>query len=162
MIQVINRGGESTVAPVVTSTGLPMRRAMRALLFGATGSLPHQFARYLVAGGLAFVVDFGSLYLLTEFVGLYYLISAAVAFLLGLATNYSLSRLWVFNRRTIENAALEFLVFAVIGVVGLGSNEVIIWFVREKIHFHYLVGKMASSGIVLFWNFGARKFLLFR
>ena len=136
--------------------------SLRTRLFGATGSLPHQFARYIVVGGLASVVDFGSLYLLTQFVGLYYLISAALAFLLGLVTNYCLSRLWVFDRRTMENAALEFLVFAVIGVVGLGSNEVIIWFVREKMHFHYMVGKMVSSGIVLFWNFGARKFLLFR
>ena len=135
---------------------------MRTLLFGATGSLLHQFTRYLVAGGLAFVVDFGSLYLLTEFAGLHYLISAAVAFLFGLVTNYCLSRLWVFDRRTMENVAVEFVIFAVIGIVGLGLNEVIIWFVREKIHFHYMIGKMISAGIVLIWNFGARKFVLFR
>jgi putative flippase GtrA len=113
-------------------------------------------------GGLAFVIDFGSLYLLTEFAGLHYLISAAVAFLFGLLTNYCLSRLWVFDRRTMESVTAEFLVFAVIGIVGLGLNEAIIWFVAEKIHFHYMVAKAISAGIVLLWNFGARKSLLFR
>jgi putative flippase GtrA len=146
----------------VASTSRPCQRAWGVLFFGATGSLPHQFARYLVAGGLAFVVDASSLYLLTQFVGLYYLTSAAIGFLFGLVTVYYLNRFWVFDRRTLENAALEFLAFSVIGVVGLGSNEVIIWFVSDKIHSNYMVGKAISAGVVLLWNFGARKLLLFR
>lgn len=155
------RAGESTVARPVGPAGLPTRRTVRALLFGSTGSLLNQFARYLVVGGVAFAVDFGSLYLFVEFVGLHYLIAAAVAFLFGLVTNYCLSRLWVFDRRTLQSATAEFLIFAVIGVIGLGLNEVIIWFVREHIHFHYMVAKAISAGIVLIWNFGARKAVLF-
>ena len=108
------------------------------------------------------MVDFGLLYLLAGFAGLHYLISAAIAFLFGLLTNYCLSRLWVFDRRTIENVAVEFVIFAVIGIVGLGLNELIIWFVRERIHFHYLIAKALSAGIILIWNFGARKSVLFR
>ena len=152
------RSGNSAWGPGIGSTRQPV---LVTLLFGETGNFLNQFARYLVVGGLAFIVDFGSLYLLTEFAGLHYLASAAVAFLLGLITNYLLSRVWVFDRRTMENTALEFLVFAVIGIVGLGLNEAIIWFVREKIHFHYMVAKVISSAIVLMWNFGARRSLLF-
>jgi putative flippase GtrA len=140
----------------------PARSGIRAVMFESTNSLVSQFLRYLIVGGLAFVVDFISLYLLTEFGGLHYLISAAVAFLLGLIANYSLSRAWVFDRRTLENPAAEFLVFAVIGLVGLGMNEGMIWFVREKVHFHYMVAKAISAGIVLIWNFSARKYVLFR
>jgi putative flippase GtrA len=113
-------------------------------------------------GGFAFLIDFGSLYSLTEFAGYHYLTSAAIAFLLGLLTNYSLCRLWVFDRRTMESASLEFLIFGVIGIVGLGLNELIMWFAGEVIHLHYLVGKVISAGIVLIWNFGARKLILFR
>ena len=120
--------------PVISPTHLPaLRNNLRILLFGATGSLLHQFARYLVVGGLAFVIDFGALYLLTEFAGLYYLVSAAVAFLFGLVTNYCLSRVWVFNRRTMKNGVMEFVVFTVIGIVALEPKEVIIGFIREKI-----------------------------
>ncbi len=157
-----SRAGESTNVPTVRLASPPARRAVQALLFGATGSLLQQFSRYLVVGGLAFVVDFGLLYALTEFAGLHYLISAAIAFLFGLLANYCLSRLWVFNRRTLNSVAMEMVIFTGIGIVGLGLNEVIIWFAREKIHFHYLIAKAISAGIVLIWNFGARKSALFR
>ena len=42
-----------------------------------------QFLRYALVGGVAFVVDFVSLHLLTENLGLHYLQSAALAFVLG-------------------------------------------------------------------------------
>jgi putative flippase GtrA len=49
-------------------------------------------------------VDFGSLYVLTEYAGVYYLVSAAAAFLLGLSTNYALSVAWVFGTRAVSSA----------------------------------------------------------
>jgi putative flippase GtrA len=139
----------------------PAHGALHALLFDSTASLPLQFARYLAVGGAAFAADFGTLYVLTEFARIHYLVSAAIGFLLGLVLNYLLSRVWVFNRRSLDSATAEFAVFALIGIVGLGMNEAIIWFVRERIHFHYLVAKAISAAIVLVWNFGARKALLF-
>jgi putative flippase GtrA len=117
--------------------------------------------RYVVVGGIAFAVDFGTLYALTEFARSHYLVSAAVGFLLGLILNYWLSRAWVFARRTVEKASVEFAVFAIIGVVGLGLNEAILWFGSEVLQQHYLVAKLASAGLVLAWNFGARRALLF-
>ncbi len=62
-----------------------------------------QFLSYSLVGGLAFVVDYGSLWLLTEKCHLYYLISAAIAFLLGLTVNYLLSTTWVFTERKYNN-----------------------------------------------------------
>jgi len=154
--------GDGSAEQTLIPAGLPARPAWRVLLFGATGSVLQQFARYVVVGGVAFVVDFGLLYVLTEFAGIHYLSSAAIAFLCGLFTNYLLSRVWVFDRRTIDNVAMEFAIFAAIGIVGLGLNEGIMWFVAERVHFHYLIAKVISAGIVLMWNFGARKAVLFR
>jgi len=159
---VIRRTLVSTAAMAFGERGLSKWRQVYSRLFESTGILFHQFSRYVVVGGLAFLIDVGSLYSLTEFGGFHYLISAAVAFLLGLLTNYCLCRLWVFDRRTMESATLEFVIFAAIGIVGLGLNEVIMWFTAEVIHLHYLIGKVISAGIVLIWNFGARKLILFR
>jgi putative flippase GtrA len=118
--------------------------------------------RYTFVGGIAFVADFGSLFILTDIFNIYYLISAALAFLIGSVINYSLSISWVFSKRTLRSRQWEFGIFIIIGVVGLGINEFIIWFFTEHLHFHYLVSKIFSAGIVLMWNFSARKFLLFR
>lgn len=120
-----------------------------------------QLFRYTFVGGFAFVVDFGSLYSLTEFAGFHYLVSAAVAFMLGLFVNYLLSVRWVFNSRTMSNRWLEFALFGLVGIVGLGLNELIIWFFTEQVGFHYMGSKVVSAIIVYLWNFFARKRLLF-
>ena len=137
---------------------MSLARAFR----GSTDSTLIQLFRYLFVGGSAFVVDFGSLWLLAARVGLHYLVAAAVAFMLGLVTNYALSIHWVFSSRTLGNRWLEFAVFGLIGLVGLALNELIIWQCTESLGFHYLVSKVVATVTVLFWNFFARKYALFR
>jgi putative flippase GtrA len=136
---------------------------MLALLFKRrTDKTSIQFLRYIFVGGVAFLVDFGSLYLLTDFLGVYYLISAAIAFILGLITNYLLSISWVFNKHKFDSKSFEFGVFAVIGIIGLILNEVFIWFFTAELNFYYLISKILAAIIILFWNFFARKLTLFR
>lgn len=134
----------------------------KKLLKDQTDRTMIQLFRYFFVGGAAFLVDFTTLFILTEFFTVYYLISAAIAFVLGLLANYVLSVNWVFNRRTVENRTFEFGIFVVIGIVGLGLNEVIIWFFTDNLQMYYLYSKMISAVIILFWNFFARKFTLFR
>ena len=151
---------EFTIAHLSGSESRVAQSTLENLWLGQTGRLPAQLARYLRVSSLAFAIDAGSLYLLTEFARFPYLVSAAVAFLLGLATIYLLSRVRVSSPRTTEDSVREFVFFGVIGAVGLGLNEAVIGSVRERIHVHYLVAKTIAAGLVLAWDFGARRSLL--
>ena len=51
--------------------------------------------------------------------------------------------------------------FAIIGVIGLGLNELIMYCAVELIGLHYMVAKLISTALVFFWNFFARKMTLF-
>lgn len=141
--------------------GSKLSKLIDILFIARTDSTLIQLFRYTFVGGFAFVIDFGSLFVLTEFFHIYYLISAAIAFLLGLTTNYILSILWVFDKHKVQSRWMEFLIFGAIGLIGLGLNEVIIWFFTEKIRLHYLISKIISTIVVYCWNFFARKFTLF-
>lgn len=121
-----------------------------------------QFLRYILVGWIVFIIDFSSLFILTEVFGIYYLISAALAFTLGLIANYFLSISWVFNTRILTKRHFELGIFAVIGIIGLFFNEVLIWFLTEDQEINYLISKIFASVLILFWNFYARKFILFR
>ena len=121
-----------------------------------------QFLRYLVVGGIAFAVDFACLFLMTDFLGIHYLTSTTAAFVAGLAVNYVLSILWVFDTRRVASRAVEFGLFAAVGILGVGLNDLVMWVLTDLVAFHYLVSKLASTGVVLLWNFGVRKALLFR
>ncbi|UTB31515.1 MAG: GtrA family protein [Methanobacterium sp. ERen5] len=128
----------------------------------STNKISIQFFRYIFVGGTAFLVDFGSLYLLTEYFGIFYLMSAAIAFTLGLIANYLLSVRWVFNKHTLDNRLHEVGIFTLVGIVGLGLNEVIIWFFTSNMHLFYIYSKIISAALVLFWNFFARRYTIFR
>ena len=132
------------------------------LLKNKTNNLFIQLFRYTIVGGIAFVFDFGTLTVLTEIFNIYYLLSAAIAFLLGLSVNYLLSIIWVFEKHTVKAKSVEFAVFALIGVVGLALNEFFIWFFTEIVDFHYLISKILSTVFVYLWNFFVRKYTLFR
>ncbi|WAC06558.1 MAG: GtrA family protein [Thermodesulfobacteriota bacterium] len=120
-----------------------------------------QLVRYTLVGGLAFVFDFGSLFILTEYLNIHYLVSAAFAFLLGLTINYTLSIIWVFEKRTLSNQRIEFFIFSLIGMVGLGLNEFIMWLFTDILNCFYLLSKIVSTVFVFLWNFFVRKFVLF-
>lgn len=119
-----------------------------------------ELLRYSLVGGGAFAVDFGLLWGLTHG-GLHYMLSAAAAFTAGLMVNYTLSVLWVFRRRAPCGRAVEFAVFAAVGIAGLGLNEAIMWLVAGLLGRHYLLSKIVSAAVVFVWNFAARKYLLF-
>ncbi|MGZ7208888.1 MAG: GtrA family protein [Methanobacterium sp.] len=132
------------------------------LIKNQTDSTHIQFFRYIFVGGAAFIVDFCSLYILTSTFSVYYLYSAAIAFTLGLIANYLLSISWVFNKRTLDNIWSEFIIFTSIGIIGLVLNELIIWFFTDYVGLFYLLSKIIAAALILFWNFFARKFTLFR
>lgn len=132
------------------------------LFYGSTDKLLVQFVRYFFVGGFAFVVDFGLLYILTEYAGLHYLLSATLSFIAGLLVNYIISCLWVFNGSKFKNRLVEFLFFAAIGVVGLALNDTLIWLFTDSIGTHYMFSKIVAAAMVYLWNFFARKYLVFR
>ena len=138
-----------------------MNRWVNKLFVEPTENILLQLFRYGFVGGAAFVVDYATLFVLTNNVGVQYLWSAAIAFVLGLVANYLLSISWVFRNRGSLSRWQEFLFFAVIGVVGLGFNELIMYACTDLMHIHYMVSKLISTAIVFFWNFFARKYLLF-
>jgi len=120
-----------------------------------------QIIRYFISGGIAATVDFGLLYLLTEFFGLYYLWSAVISFSVGLLITYLFSITWIFNQRRISNRWIELLIFSVIGVVGLLLTYLFMQYFTEVIKLHYMLSKVLTTIIVFFWNFLTKRFVLF-
>ncbi len=120
-----------------------------------------QLIRYVFVGAAAFVADAGALWLVSDLLHIHYLIAAAVAFIFGLFVNYVLSKLFVFKQQK-ESKVKEFIAYGIIGVIGLGLTEVLMFLFTEAAGIHYMLSKVISAVIVLMWNFAARKFILYR
>jgi putative flippase GtrA len=95
--------------------------------------------------------------------GLHYLVGACFGFVAGLVCNFLLSRALVFRAQEARvGRVLEFAGYALIGLVGLGLTEALLYFFTEIVLLHYMLSKVIASAIVLFWNFFARKILLYQ
>lgn len=120
-----------------------------------------QFIKYVVAGGIATVHDFVVLYILTEFFQVYYLVSATLAFTVGITINYILSIKWVFDKRKFTNIYHEIMTFVLISFIGLLLNNFILWMLTENFLIFYLYSKAIATVIVLLWNYMAKKTIIF-
>lgn len=118
----------------------------------------YQILKFGFVGVLATVVDFGVLTLLTEVFDIYYLVSAAIAFVVATIFNYLASMRYVFKSRFSKNEKRkELLIFIVLSLVGLGLNQVLMWFFVEKAEIYYILSKVLATILVMGWNFISRK-----
>ena len=132
-----------------------------AIFQGRSDRLSGQFARYTVAGGIAFVADFSTLIFLTEQVGINYLLSSVCGFSLGVLINYQISIHWVFKQRSFNSRLSEFIVFTIIGITGLGLHTLSMWLLTEAVGLFYVTSKVISTALVFLYNFSARRYLVF-
>lgn len=117
--------------------------------------------KYLVAGSLAFACDIAVLYVCTEFLGLHYLISNIFGYGAGLCVSWFLNVKWVFSYRRYQNTVLEFAIFNLIIITGLGLSEALMYLLVDELAVYYLYAKVIASGAVFLFNYTAKKFILF-
>lgn len=93
--------------------------------------------------------------------GVDYRAAAAVGFLGGLLVAYFLSVRFVFRTRAVADPRAEFMIFAVIGLLGLMITELLMWLLVSSFGLPAVQAKLPTAGFVFLFNFGARKALLF-
>jgi putative flippase GtrA len=101
------------------------------------------------------------LYILTEYVHLYYLVSATISFLVGIAITYICSKMYIFTKTSIKNKTAEFIIFLIIGIIGLILNNVFLYVFTEYFGLYYMFSKCFVIIITYLWNYFARKKFIF-
>ncbi len=115
-----------------------------------------QIMRFGVVGGLAFLIDSSVLYVLTEYLHIYVLISSVISFVVSLIFNYIMSIFWVFDVKK-KQGPKEIFVFVVLSTIGLGINQVVMYLGVEIFHIYYMFCKVFSTFVVMVYNFITRK-----
>lgn len=118
--------------------------------------LINQILKFGVVGGLAFVIDYALLYILTEFLGVHYLISSVISFTVSVIFNYIMSIKWVFDVNR-KQGIKEFVVFVVLSIIGLGINSLIMYLMVDIMSIYYMISKLVSTAVVMVYNFITRK-----
>lgn len=132
---------------------------LHKLFIAKTNNSFLQFFRYIFVGGIAAIVNIGALFVFTDIFGIHYIISNILGFILGLITNYLLSKMFIFTNENGMNKRKEFISYAIIGIIGLGVDTLFMLICTSGLGIYYLLSKIISTIITFIWNFGARKFM---
>lgn len=122
--------------------------------------LIRQLFRFGIVGVIAFAIDYGLLYVFTEFAGFNYMVSAFLSYCISTVFNYIASVRWVFKVSEKHSEARNFTVFILFSVIGLGINQLIMWIGVEKFGLYYMLVKIGATAIVMVYNFITRKLFL--
>ena len=130
--------------------------------------------RFVVTGGVCFLIEFVALVLLRDKVGLDTLIATPIAFLISVIVNYILCVRWVFTGAKEQKNAAK-LGFLITSVMGLLLNEGLMWLFRAMfgedsvvltvfgfVVTMYMVNTCLATVIVMVWNYFTKRYILRR
>ena len=124
--------------------------------------LIEQIMKFGVVGFICFGIDYGLMIVLTETVGIGYLISSGVSFSVSVIVNYILSLKYVFETSRDNNKIVEFSVFIILSVIGLFINQILMWVCVDGFHIFYMISPIGVTAVVMVYNFVTRKLILER
>ncbi len=127
-----------------------------------------RFFKFLVVGGLGFVVDTGVLSLLVLAFSVDRVIAKGVAFSLAVVNNFIWNRFWTYPESRSKSALAQVAQFALVSLVGLGINLIVFgWANRTALHWvssllALYVAQATAVGVALFWNYAANRLVTYR
>lgn len=119
-----------------------------------------EFSRYFVVSLIALTIDVAILLAAARV--MHYLLAATLGFAVGSVASYLLATRWAFRRRRFgarEHA--EFAVYALVGVLGLGINDLVMFLAVGSAGLPLLAGKLVAAGITFLFAYAVRKRVLF-
>ncbi len=121
-----------------------------------------QFVKFCVVGGLAAVINFVLLYALTEWFGVWYVISSAFGGVISAVWNFLANKFWTFRNHDRGRQALGQM-FKFIVVIGSGVvvNTLLVYLFTDFGGLDYRWSWVLATGFVTFWNFGFNRFWTF-
>ncbi len=133
-----------------------------------------EFLRYVLVGGVSFLVDAGVMAALKEVffkencTEAQMALCVAAGFLAGLLANYLLSCAFVFctsEQRARGRNLRAFLIYFIVGIIGLGITELGMYIgvsIVGSDGLWYLLIKCFVAGVVLIWNYAGRKIFVYK
>lgn len=138
-------------------------------------NLLNQIMKFGIVGLFCFFIDFGITTGFTNLLGIHYLVSKFLGFVVSAVVNYLLSIKFVFTQKKEMDKKKEFTVFLILSAFGLLINEIVMYLCIDGIYARsgqlqelvshanmVALSSILATGIVMVYNFISRKLFLER
>jgi len=121
-----------------------------------------QILRFLIAGGIAFTVNIAVLYLFTDILGIYYLISTVWAFVISLGVSFLLQKFWTFQDGSRDKLHIQLPLYLGMQVMNLILNTALMYVFVEYLYLWYLFSQVIIASGIAFSSFFINKTYIFK
>ncbi len=121
-----------------------------------------QFFRFFVTGGSSALFNFIILYSLTEFLGIWYLLSTIISFSLASVYSFTLQKFWAFKDVDKQKTAWQLPAYILMAICNLFINSGIVYLLVEKFGVWYMLAQFIAAGLIAFESYAVFKFLIFK
>ncbi len=121
-----------------------------------------KIGRYVISGGTAAAVNLVLLYILTEYAGMWYLLSAVCSFIIAFGVSFILQKSWTFQDASKDGIHRQLLAYLLVALINLGLNTALLYSFVEYAKLHYLLSQIMAGIIVAAESFFVYQIFIFK
>ena len=119
------------------------------------------FPIFFIIGCGCAVLDLALIYILTDIVGIWYLLSGVLSFVVTASVNFALNKRFTF-RNTSTEYRKQYSQFIIVAIMGLMINTSVLYLCTSVLGIWYLVSRVVSSLVAMVWNYLMNSKVVFR
>jgi putative flippase GtrA len=118
--------------------------------------------KYLISGGIAAITNLSILYVFTEYVHVWYLISSGFAFIGSFFVSFGLQKFWTFADASVHMIVKQLMVYFFVALINLGLNTLMMYGFVEYGDIHYILAQIITSAFIAMGSYFVYKHLIFK
>lgn len=131
------------------------------MLFDFLFKLPLWF-RFLISGGIGTVLNLMMVYLLTDVMGIWYLYSTTIAFVISFFVSFTLQKFFTFQDHALDTIRAQAPKYLAVALINMGLNALFMYVLVENVGLHYLLAQIITIGSISVESFIVYRFIVFK
>lgn len=115
--------------------------------------------RYLISGGTATFTNLLFLFIFANLIGIWYLTSEIMAYIISYVVSFSMQKYWTFNDSSKDRIASQAIIYSIVTTINLGINAGILYLLVEYANLNHMFGQLLASAIIAVESFFIYKIL---
>ena len=112
-----------------------------------------QVVRFCVAGAAGVIAYYAALYGLTEYLGVWYVFSAVIGFVLNTGLNFTLQKFWTFQNKETHMVGRQLVQYVGMFASFLGGNIIFLYLMVEYLHMWYISAQVILTIVISVLSF---------
>jgi len=120
------------------------------------------YIKYLISGGTAATTDLALIFLFTSVFGIWYLLSAVIAFVFAFGVSFVLQKFWTFRNNEMEQIKKQLAMYLSLSLFNLIINTGAMYVLVDIIGWHYFISQIIIAASIAIFSFFVYNLVIFK